>query len=517
MKRLIALLLTAVLLCTSCTVAFAAEGEGTTLPTVYVLGTGAGLVVDNPDGSKRQVYGIHLPDDFMETQVKGNLDVFKRAFFTQDWDEFCVVLHDVMVPLFDEIRLDEHGNAPNGSHTEWQWSRASLDGSKVGGKYPTTRYKFQYDWRMDPYRSADLLHQYIEDVLAVTGETQVTLVGRCLGACITAAYMEKYDAQYVSDYLLYAGALYGATQCSKAFCGELYLESGGVERYMYDLELFADDVLNELLQAFVTQLRKTGGLDIATWAFNNVYRQIYMQIIPPILSETYGTFPGYWSMVADCDYEKAKATVFADSDPAVWKDFIDIIDAYHYNVQVKTPELFAHYREKGVEIANIVKYGYQTIPVTRCSDMLSDGMCALDEASLGATCSTINRTLSKKYLKTADMRLVSPDRQIDASTCLLPERTWFIKNLDHKDFPEPVERLFDEILNHDGITGSTSETYPQFLVWDGETQTLSAMTQENCDTTARYRVTFFSAFVTFWRAVFTLVRRQIEQKRSVPA
>ena len=517
MKRWFCILLTVVLLCTSVPLAVFAEAEGTTLPTVYVLGSGSGLVVDEPDGSRRRVYGIELPDDFIDTQVKGNLDVFKRAFFTQKWDEFCVVLHDVMVPLFAELKLDEHGNAPNGSHVDWTWNRDWLDGSKVGGKYPTSRYRFEYDWRMDPYKSAETLHRYIEDVLAVTGETQVNLVGRCLGACVTAAYMEKYDGQYVANYLLYAGALYGATQCSKAFCGELYLESGGIERYMYDLELFADTVYNELLQAFVTQLRKTGGLDVAAWAVNNVYRQIYMQIVPPILSETYGTFPGYWSMVADCDYEKAKATVFADADPDVWKDFLGIIDAYHYNVQVKTPELLAHYRAKGISVANIVKYGFQTIPVTRRSNILSDGMCSVTDASLGATCSTLNRTLSRKYLKTADMRFVSPDRQIDASTCLLPERTWFIKDLGHKDFPEQIERLFDEVLNHPQITAQTSTAYPQYLVWDADTQTLCAQTSDNCDTTARYRVTFFRAFVTFWRAVFTLVRRQIEQKRSVPA
>ncbi|MBQ7546527.1 MAG: hypothetical protein IJT41_06160 [Clostridia bacterium] len=515
MKRLIALLLCLTLLLGSVGVwAYAAEAEGTDLPTVYVVGTGTGLIAPNPDGSVRRVYPIPLPDGFIETTVKENLDVFKRAFFTQQWDEFCVVLHDVFTPLFDEIRLDENGEAPNGSYSDVSWSRATLDGSKVGGKYPTSRYMFYYDWRMDPYKTAEILHGYIEDILAVTGETQVNLVGRCLGACITAAYMEKYDGEHVKNYLLYAGALYGATQCSKAFCGELYLESGGIERYVYDLELFTDEVLRDLLQSFVTLLRKTGGLDIAAWAVNNVYRQIVYKVIPPVVGETYGTFPGYWSMVADRDYEKAKSIVFHDKNPDEWANFLRIIDNYHYNVQVKTPELFAHYRDMGIGLANIVKYGYQTIPVTRNSDMLSDSMCCVEDASLGATTATITGALKKSYLKTADAKYISPDKQIDASTCLLPERTWFIKNLEHTNFPACVERLFDYILNDAGHTVRSSETYPQFLVYNEETQTLAPQTQDNCDTTARYRHTFFEALRRFVKALYTFIRRLIESKRA---
>lgn len=513
MKRLIAFLLCLVLLSGCGTLAFAADVPGTDIPTVYVLGSSSGLVVQEPDGTKRQVYGFDLPDDFIETTVKENLDVFKRAFFTQKWDEFCVVLRDIIVPLFAEIRLDENGEAPNGSVVNWGWDRASLDGSKVGGKYPTYRYHFQYDFRMDPYKTAEILHAYIEDVLAVTGETKVNLVGRCLGACITAAYMEKYDGQYVDDYLLYCGALYGATQCSKAFCGELYLESGGVERFVYDLNLFADEVLRDLLQSGVTLLRKTYGLDIACWAVNNVYRKIYLDVVPPIVIDTYASFPGYWSMVADRDYEKAKQTVFYGADMEKYANFIRIIDNYHYNVQVRTPELFRHYQDKGIGIANIVKYGYQTIPVTRQSDMLSDQLCSVEDASFGAVTSTINGTLSKKYLNTANMRYVSPDRQIDASACMMPDRTWFIKNLKHDNFPECVERLFDHILNNDA-TVFDSEEYPQYMVYVDETETIVPQTAENCDTTARYRHTFFEALGRFWKALFKLIRREIENKRS---
>ena len=528
MKKLLSLFLCLCMAFSCALCALAAPSPYLTdLPTIYVHGSGSALYIPQPDGSKKQIYPIKLPADFMEKQVKGNLDVFAKAFFTQQWDEFCVVLHDVIVPLFDDLRLDENGNAPNGSVVDW---RPKLNPATVGGKYAFDQFPFLFDFRMDPFKTADVLHDYIEKVLAVTGAEKVNLVGRCLGASITSAYMQKYDGQYIASNLIYSAAMNGATQCSKCFCGEIYLQSDGIERYVYDLKLFADETLNTLLQSFVTLLNKTYGLDILSWAVNNVYKDIYMQIVPPILSETFGTYPGYWSMVNDRDYEKAKATVFHD-DPEKWKNFIDIIDNYHYNVQVKAPELFRHFQEKGITMACIAKYGFQSIPVDKDSDLLSDGMCSVEDATYGATTSGLMDTLSKEYLAAAEangtMRFISPDKQIDASTCLFPERTWFIKNLSHKAFPVCVEALMAKIVNDGGMTVFSDEAFPQYLVYDQESKTISpqmsdlpqtsapSQTSDNSDTTKRYRVSYFTALKRFWKAVFTLIRNAIESKRSI--
>lgn len=520
MKKILSFIL-CVIMAFSCAVpAFARSPYLTDLPTVYVLGQGTALYIPQPDGSKKYIFPIKLPADFMEKQVKGNLDVFAKAFFTQKWDEFCVVLHDVITPLFDELRLDENGEAHDGSVVDW---RDTVKPKPVNGKYAFDQFVFMYDFRMDPFKTAEVLHAYIEKVLAATGAEKVNLVGRCLGASIVAAYMQKYDCEHVASFLIYTSALNGATQCSKSFCGELYLKSDGIERFVYDLELFADDTLNELFRSFVTLFKKTYGLDIAAWAVNNVYKDIYMQIVPPILSETYGTFPAYWSMVNDRDYEKAKATVFHD-DPEKWTNFIDIIDNFHYNVQLKLPELFARMESKGIPVAVISKYGFQSFPIDKDSDLLSDKMCSVEDSSLGATTSGLMSTLDEKYFAAAEqngtMKYISADRQIDASTCLRPDRTWFIKNLAHKEFPACPEELMAKILNNPDMTVFSDEAFPQYLVYDRENSTLSPQTSdlpqasENYDTTGRYRVSYFTALKRFWKAVFTLIKRAIESKRS---
>ena len=492
----------------------AAEAPGTDIPLIYVVGTGSHLVADNPDGTTREIFPLRLPENFIMDTVEANIGIFAKAVVTQQWDEFCDTLYGIIAPLYADLMLDENGNPRDNSRIDIP-SINRINPTKTNGKYGTEQFRFAYDWRIDPYTTADQLHEYIEAVLAATGETEVALLGRCLGDCITAAYMEKYDGEYVKDYISYASALNGAEFCSKAFCGEIYLDSDGIERYVYDLELATDNTINELIQAVVTVLNETYGLDFLAWSVNNVYPDIYLNIVPRLLRSMYGNFPAYWAMVSDEDYLKAKETVFYGAEPGQYSDeFINRIDAYHYNVQVKAPEMFREFRENGVNVANVTKYGYQTIPVIKEADVLSEDFCTVTKASMGATTSRINTVLSDDYITNAQAngtaRYISPDKQIDASTCVSPDTTWFIKNMKHANFPYSINSLFDKIINIEGYNVFSDEEYPQYLVFDDETQLLYPMTAENMNTTERYNPDFFESLKKVLEFLFNLIKNSIE-------
>ena len=512
-KRVLSLILSLVLAFSAVSVSFASEPEKG-IPLVYVGGQGAQLVIDEPDGSKRSIYPITLPDGFIENTVKENIGVFAKAVVTQQWDEFCDVIYNICSDLYSELKLDENGKPINNSRTDWNWKVHGLYGERLSGRYNSRKYEFYYDWRLDPYETAETLHDYIEYVIKTTGSEKVALSGRCLGACIVAAYMEKYNGEYISDLILYASALNGATQCSKAFCGELYLDPDGIERYIYDLNISADKNINDLIRAFVSLYNDTYGLDVACWSVNNVYPKIYMNIVPRLLMDTFGTFPGYWSMVSQKDYLKAKKTVFHGADMDKYANFIKIIDRYHYQVQYKAKKNFKNYVNNGIEIANIVKYGYQTIPITEDTDILSDDICDVRSASMGAITAPVSDELNPIYLKraaeTGMNRFISPDNKIDASACLFPERTWFIKNLEHKNFPTIIDSLFNEIINNDNYTVFTDENYPQYLVYnktDSE-ETLLPMCEENKATDEKYNVSFFEALSTFVKSLYSIFKNR---------
>ncbi|MBQ8575730.1 MAG: hypothetical protein IJ447_06785 [Clostridia bacterium] len=488
------------------------NAAGTDIPLVYVVGTGAHLIADNPDGTTRKIFPLQLPENFIMDTVEENIDVFAKAVITQQWDEFCDVIYDTMAPLYADLLLDENGNPRDNSRVDIS-NIDRINPTKTNGKYGTEQFQFAYDWRIDPYVTAEKLHEYIEAVLAATGEKEVALLGRCLGDCITAAYMEKYDGQYIADYISYASAVNGAEFCSKAFCGELYLDADGIERYIYDLELSTDSNINELIQAFATVLNETYGLDFLAWSVNNVYPDIYLNIVPRLLRDTYSNFPAYWAMVSDADYEKAKETVFYGADMEKYANFINIIDNYHYNVQVKIPELWSDFEDKGIQMANVTKYGYQTIPVTEDADSLGEDFCTVTAASLGATTSTIDTVLSDEYIANAQAngtdKYISPDTQIDASTCVLPDTTWFIKNLDHTTFPPCVNLLFDNIINVDNYNVFMDEDYPQYLVYDTDDEAMYPMYEGNMSTTDRYNPSFWDSLKKVLEFLFGLIKNAI--------
>ena len=123
----------------------------------------------------------------------------------------------------------------------------------------------------------------------------------------------------------------------------------------------------------------------------------------------------------------------------------------------------------------------------------------------------VDEKFSDEYISAAvaDQRAkyISPDMQIDASTCLLPDTTWFIKDLYHTQFPGCVNGLVSDIVNHDGFTVESNPDYPQYLVYERDTGALVPMTSENLNTTERWEVTFFEALSSFFKNLFMLIQQ----------
>ena len=73
---------------------------------------------------------------------------------------------------------------------------------------------------------------------------------------------------------------------------------------------------------------------------------------------------------------------------------------------------------------------------------------------------------------------LSPDLKIDASTCILPDKTWFIKNSYHDHFTDIYHDLIRAFFNGDNVTVTTNEEYPQFLDAQVDGVTLVAATKD---------------------------------------
>ena len=111
----------------------------------------------------------------------------------------------------------------------------------------------------------------------------------------------------------------------------------------------------------------------------------------------------------------------------------------------------------------------------------SDGTAETYLTSFGATAADFGKTLPADYISAMseeNRKFLSPDEKIDASSCALPENTWFIKNSYHDHFPASIDRLIEAILTTDMDVFSNPD-YPQFLDADVDGENLVPITQKD--------------------------------------
>ena len=75
---------------------------------------------------------------------------------------------------------------------------------------------------------------------------------------------------------------------------------------------------------------------------------------------------------------------------------------------------------------------------------------------------------------------ISADRVIDASTALFPDNTWFVKYAHHQvHYREYSLELVQNIFYTDGFDVFSDPAFPQFMVFDVRTNTVSPLTPDN--------------------------------------
>ena len=99
--------------------------------------------------------------------------------------------------------------------------------------------------------------------------------------------------------------------------------------------------------------------------------------------------------------------------------------------------------------------------------------------SVGATVANLWETLGDGYVQAIDdgHNHLSPDNRIDASTCALPDHTWFINEMVHcttHDGHSALYRWFFESDNNETpVNVFSNPSYPQFLQNNIQEQTLT--------------------------------------------
>ena len=512
MKKFISFLLSLTLVFSLAVPCFAAE-DAEEYPTVYVIGAHKNEIFNAKD---EKIYPIEADIGArIKEAIIPCLEKLAIGMLTDDYEEYAEEFNSAMAPIFEELILDKNGDVSNGSYTMYYSSTENIIGKTSG--YSVWDGRFWYDWRESPIKTAGELKLHIDNVISATGKDKVQLIGRCYGANVIAAYLELYKEhaiKYVSDVSYYSSSALGIDFMSAIYSGEIYLDDVAITNflnyYVENEDLFEDESTGVFVQTFVEVLRYAKVLGLAGDALTDFFNKFKDDLLPLVIRNSFGGWLSYWAMVTPELYEKARDYIFGTEElKSEYEGFIAKADKYHYDVQVNIVDTMVELDKAGINFYNFTKYNFPEIPIYKGAHTQGDADTSVYRQSFGATAADYGKVLSEKYLASVPaekLKYISPDRKIDASTCLFPDKTWFIKDLHH-DFFSPLQNMSMEIMRYDLTV--ENEKYPQFLTHIGKGDVvvdeliITEGTDEDAD---KEESTYFTVLIRFFTAFFNFIR-----------
>ena len=469
MKKIISVLLVCLMILSTSVLAFASYEE---YPTIYVIGAHKNEIF-NAQGKK--IYPLDADAKaIIKSAVMPCLEELAFGTAKGDYSELAEEITQALYPVFGEVILDKNGDVSNGSYTMFYTSTENIEGKTSG--YGVWDARFWYDWRESPIKTAGELKEHIDNVVTATGKTKVQLIGRCYGANVIAAYLELYKdhaKKHISDVSYYSSSVMGIDFMSALYSGEVYLDDKAIDNfldyYIENEDLIKDDEGAALVSVLVDILKEVKVLGLTgekLLDFINVFKD---DMMPAIIRSTFGGWLSYWSMNTPDRYEKARDYIFNTEEiKEEYAGFIAKADEFYYKVQVNVIDTMKELDAAGINFYNFTKYNFPEVPVYEGATAQGDADTTVFRQSFGATASDYNEVLSEEYLDSVspeNQKYISPDKKIDASTCLFPDKTWFIKDLHH-DYFGPLQDMSVEIMRYDMTVDN--EKYPQFLTHTGK-------------------------------------------------
>ena len=436
--------------------------------------------------------------EVLEATMNILLPFIFEGIISGKWDNYYAAVEKEIGDLFEPIKLDENGNIPEGSDSgigkertatmQYNMTHDKKDGN---GKYGEKTYEFFYDWRLDPIELADELHEYIEGIKYYTGHDKVTLNCRCLGTNVALAYIAKYGTDSLKGFGIDVATSNGADFLSGIISGDFGIDGNAIVRLLMDLQSLDEGIsLSPVITSTIELLSNTGVLDTLTdVARRKLYAEIEYGIVSALATATFLTFPCYWALVSSEDFDTALTYVFGEegSEKRVkYAGLIEKVTIYNDTIKVNVDDILKEASADGVNLCIISKYGTQMVPVLKDGSTLADQYVSVEKSSFGATTSTLYETLSDEYIAERTElgygKYISPDKQIDASTCLFPDYTWFVKGCAHGFYSTNERDLILTTIDADRQLTVNDFPWTQFIVFSYDTVAFAPMTEENCNT-----------------------------------
>ncbi|MBE6812134.1 MAG: hypothetical protein E7523_04555 [Ruminococcaceae bacterium] len=551
MKRILALFLAVVLTLGMLAIPVSAQGTEVHEKSPIIFISGSSIDICDAEGNIIPTGFDVLTDDDDEDGgistdaiIESTFNILKPFLLEglpfNKWDNYGEALYEELAPIWDQTQIGGDGNAKYGTGVSAEeiayWdNRAATVNTGKDGKFNLNDYKFRYDWRLSPYDHVDRLHEYIKTILKTTKCDQVCLISRCIGGEVITAYLERYGSEGLVKKVMYDETLSnGASVISDVFSGQLDFSDKHIQTYLLESEYFGldnvgidlagvDTMLLTLAEKCVDYMTQSGVLQGMLWSVEKLYERLAEAFLPSMLLATgMGTWLSYWATVYEKDFDAALKFMFGNEGSERRAEFAGLIEKIEYIREHNTaqyPGLYTKFAEEyGVEIGAIAAYGLVNPPLGVHHDETGDVLVGVSDASFGATAAGLYDTLPQEYI---DERIeagygdyISPDGKIDASTCMFPETTWFVKN-KHHDYVAVVSLIGEYFTQYTNVTVNNNKGINRFLVHQNDaTGQVVNMTEENCQdgpwiTAVVQKPTIksiFKAFVDFIKLLFNFIK-----------
>ncbi len=317
-------------------------------------------------------------------------------------------------------------------------------------------FLYTFDLFGDPMESVKGIDSYIDMVLEKTGAKKVNLASVSLGGTMLAAYAETGKNLSKVSKIVNMVSLLDGTDIMADFIDRNFNVSD---------EFFRKEYFPLVLESL------TGDRGIGNLA-NILLHILPRSVFEGVISAAYGALhdtiivnnPEFWAMVPTDKYE-ALADKWIKND--VLRKKTDAFQTAKENLF----ENLSKMSKNGTEIYSICGYNlsytdgdYAFFGIVKSSENVnSDGIIPVSSTSLGATAVKAKTEFDESYLASHSSRYISPDKCVDASTCLFPERTWFFSGQHHEvGRNDVVIRLAASIIKGAVKNIDSTPLFPQF-------------------------------------------------------
>ncbi|MBQ7296105.1 MAG: hypothetical protein IJW86_07945 [Clostridia bacterium] len=483
MKKIISLLLTLVMVFTLAVPAFAAERVNSDnyykpdydgYPIIVVRGINFGGLINEKDGSLAMQFKAEDIFSLLSNMLKG-------AVIDKNEDFFIDSVIDFVWGLMGNLASDKDGTSLNEDITAEYFTKSlanynladKFDYATENGMAHTAAeiagdehaYFFNYDWRLSPEELAAQLSELVETAKKDAGKDKVKIVCASMGGMVATAYLYYYGNDSVDSCTYLCAAHNGTYVAGSALSGNIEIMPEAMNNIFSSLASGNGAVVDFLMKA----LDKIGVYKLLAFLLNKFIDNNIEKVYDEFLRGAFATSVGLWALCPDEYFDSAVDYMFSGYEEE-YPVLLEKLEECERFVK-STEKTLAKAEKDGVKLAFITNYNMGLVPVYPESVLQGDMVLEAELTSNFATFANQGETLSEDYLKNADSRYVSPEKDIDASTALYKDCTWFVKNANHVacDYgTQYSDFVFSLLMAEKQPSLAAFPQYPQFMVADKE-------------------------------------------------